>query len=252
MNCAEARAALGVDVLGALDPAESTELREHLAGCPDCQAAQAELADVPTLLGLVSADEVIDGFPHPDERGLERLQERVRAERGRERRGRWRTALVAAALVAIAVGGGGWAVGRWVTPHQPVALPTPSAQPTTPSASAQPTTPSPGPSSATPHLTAPPVEWSAVDPDSNVNAVVTMNPVAWGTKVDIVLTGVKKGDVCSLVVYDASGNRWDGGSWKVAYDKGVRWSGGVAVSADQVSRIEIFAPGYESIVKLEG
>jgi hypothetical protein len=248
MNCAEARAALGVDVLGALDPAESAELREHLAGCPDCQAAQAELADVPTLLGLVSADEVIHGFPHPDEPGLERLQERVRAERARERRGRWRAGLVAAALVAIAVGGGGWAVGRWVTPQLPVALPTPTAPQATPSA----TTPSPGPSTPTPHLTAPPVEWSAVDPKSNVNAVVTMNPVPWGTKVDIVLKGVKKGDVCSLVVYDAAGHRWDGGSWKVAYDKGVRWSGGVAVPADQVARIEIFAPGYEPIVKLEG
>jgi hypothetical protein len=251
MNCAEARAALGVAILGALDPAELAALRDHVAGCPDCQAAQAELADVPTLLGLVSADEVIHGFPHPDERGLGRLQERVRSERARERRGRWRTTLVAAALVLVTVGGGGWAVGRWVTPQRPVALPTPSAQPTTPAPSGSPTTPSPG-ATPSPHLTAPPVEWSAVDPDSNVDAVVTMNPVAWGTKVDIVLQGVKKGDVCSLVVYDETGRRWDGGSWKVAYDKGVRWSGGVAVPSDQVTKIEIFAPGYKPIVKLEG
>lgn len=239
MTCAEARAALGVDALGALPPAEQQAVREHLADCPDCRAEQADLAGVPSLLALVTREEVEHAFSADvAESGIQRLQSKVRAERAeraRHRRGRWALAVAAAALVAAAVGGTGWAVGRWVTPNLPVAQTTPTPTPT-----------------PTLHVTGPPVQWTKADPNSRVNASVTMNPVPWGTKVNIVLRGVKKGDVCSLVVYDRSGRKWDGGSWMVAYDKGVRWSGGVAVPADQVVRIEIFAPGERPIVQLEG
>jgi predicted anti-sigma-YlaC factor YlaD len=218
MTCAEVRAALGADALGALEEAESAAVREHLATCAECRAVQRELAGAAGVLALVSREEVEQAFSDSEHR-LARLLERVRSERIRERRLRWRTGLVAAVLLAAAVGGGGWAVGRWLTPSvpgggAPVAYPTPTAAPVT---------------------------WTAVDPSTSVEATVTMNTVAWGTKIDVALTGVRKGDVCSLVIYDRAGRRWGGGSWKVAYDRGVRWSGGVAVSADQVTRIEILA-----------
>ena len=41
-------------VLGALSPDERREFEEHLASCPHCQAAVAELAGVPGLLAQVS------------------------------------------------------------------------------------------------------------------------------------------------------------------------------------------------------
>ncbi|HEY8457782.1 MAG TPA: zf-HC2 domain-containing protein [Actinopolymorphaceae bacterium] len=258
LSCADARAALGVDVLGALEPSEQAALREHLEGCPDCRAAQAELAGVPTLLDLVSAQEVLEGLPHPGERALERLQARVRAERERElrgirRRAWWRGAMSAAATV-IVLGLGGWAFGRWAFPVDPfgppIAVDTPrptASSPSTPTPTPQSPSPQPGP-----RLTAPPIEWTRVDPRSHVSATVRMNPVPWGTKIDIVLQGVKKGDICSLAVLDKSGRRWDAGSWRVAYAQGVRWSGGVAVPADQVVRIEVYAPGDKSLVELEG
>lgn len=44
-------------VLGALSPAERREFEQHLAGCPVCQAAVAELAGMPGLLAQVSPDD---------------------------------------------------------------------------------------------------------------------------------------------------------------------------------------------------
>lgn len=215
MTCGEVRAALGADALGALDEAESAAVRDHLATCAECRAVRKELADTAGLLALVSREEVEEAFSDAEPR-LARLLERVRSERER----RWRTALVAAALLVVTVGSGGWAVGRWLTPSVPSQAPVAGPYPT---------------------ATAAPVTWTAVDPATSVEAAVTMNTVAWGTKIDVALTGVHRGDVCSLVIYDKAGRRWGGGSWKVVYDRAVRWSGGVAVSADQVARIEILA-----------
>jgi hypothetical protein len=65
-DCSEARVALGVYVLGAIDPAERAQVDAHLATCEACQAELAELADLPALLALVPAEEAIalaDGLP---------------------------------------------------------------------------------------------------------------------------------------------------------------------------------------------
>ncbi|GAA4999122.1 zf-HC2 domain-containing protein [Actinopolymorpha pittospori] len=245
MTCGEVRDSLGAYALGALEPAEAAAVRDHLAGCPECQAAQAELAGIPDLLGLLRLEEVEQGVVEPDELGLQRLLGRVRAERGRDRRRRLRAALVAAALVVIVAGGGGWAVAHWQGETAPVVAQQ-SPTPTTPTPAPTPTTPAP-----TPRLTAAPVHWSATSADETVDATATMNGVPWGTKVDIVLHGVKKGEVCSLVVWDRSGRRWDGGSWRVAYAQGVRWSGGIAVPAGEVERIQIFAPGERPLLTMD-
>jgi hypothetical protein len=44
-------------VLGALSPAERREFEEHLANCPSCQAAVAELAALPGLLAKLPPDD---------------------------------------------------------------------------------------------------------------------------------------------------------------------------------------------------
>jgi Putative zinc-finger len=58
-DCQEARVALGVYVLGAIDPAERVLVDAHLATCEACRAELAEFADLPTLLALVPAGEAI-------------------------------------------------------------------------------------------------------------------------------------------------------------------------------------------------
>jgi hypothetical protein len=56
-DCSEARIALGVYVLGVIDPAEQALVEAHLDGCDACQAEMAELADLLPLLALVPAEE---------------------------------------------------------------------------------------------------------------------------------------------------------------------------------------------------
>ncbi|MFD2078596.1 Putative zinc-finger [Actinopolymorpha cephalotaxi] len=263
-TCAEVRAAIGAHVLGALDAEEAAAVDAHLADCARCRAAYDELAGLPALLGLVRAEEAAavgvheesggagdpaDPVGSVDDRdavdpvgdlGMRRLLARVRAERARERRRRLAGALAAAAVTVAVAGGGGWAVGQALAPSRtPVAGPTSTPTPT----------PAPTP---TAHVTAPPVRWSASNATLAVDGTATMNGVPWGTRVDIVLHGVRQGQVCSLTVYDRSGRRWDGGSWRVAYRDGVRWSGGIAVPANEVVRIEIRATGERPLLTIDG
>lgn len=68
-GCAEARIALGVYVLGAIDPAERVLVDAHLATCDACQAELAELDGLPALLALVPAEEAMalaEGLPGDD------------------------------------------------------------------------------------------------------------------------------------------------------------------------------------------
>ncbi|AVT39767.1 anti-sigma factor [Plantactinospora sp. BB1] len=96
----------GAYVLGALSPAERAGYERHLAGCPTCREAVAEIAVLPGLLGRLDPAglEEIAPVPSAGER-LPKLLDEARVRRQRERRrGRLRTggfALVAAALAAV-------------------------------------------------------------------------------------------------------------------------------------------------------
>src|SRR5579859_8242284 len=52
-GCREIRQALGVYVLGAIDPAERTRVDEHLATCHECREELASLAGLPAMLRKV-------------------------------------------------------------------------------------------------------------------------------------------------------------------------------------------------------
>ncbi len=104
-------------VLGALSRAERLEYEAHLAECADCQAAVADLAGLPPLLGQVepavalalvdspvepAAEAPADEAVEPPIELLPRLASRTRGQR---RRGRWLAlgAAVAAAAAAVAI-----------------------------------------------------------------------------------------------------------------------------------------------------
>jgi hypothetical protein len=95
---------LGSYVFGSLDPAERTELENHLAICAPCRQELASLAGLPGLLGRLSLQEATGSDLLPPPSLLPRLLETVESERGgrRQRLRRWQTATAALAVAAAA------------------------------------------------------------------------------------------------------------------------------------------------------
>src|SRR3984885_3939887 len=56
-DCRDIRHALGVYVLGAIDPAERTMVDVHLSTCPECREELAGLAGLPALLRRIPVGE---------------------------------------------------------------------------------------------------------------------------------------------------------------------------------------------------
>ena len=63
--CRRARILLGVFVLGGLQGRQESMVRAHLAACSQCRAEYEELADVPALLDMITAEEAAgaEGLP---------------------------------------------------------------------------------------------------------------------------------------------------------------------------------------------
>src|ERR1700691_3312218 len=113
-DCRDIRHALGVYVLGAIDPAERSVVDAHLSTCPECREELAGLAGLPALLRRIPvgeaqqlADDDVDemtgaGLPGaelPSEKFLTSLL--ARTTRVRQAR-RWRGLAAAAAVVLVA------------------------------------------------------------------------------------------------------------------------------------------------------
>lgn len=108
-DCGEIRHALGVYIVGAIDPAERAIVDAHLSHCPDCREELAGLAGLPALLGRVPAADVerMDyGEYVEEEPSAELLDSLLRQVAIRRRARRWRMVAAAAAAAVIAVGAG--------------------------------------------------------------------------------------------------------------------------------------------------
>lgn len=122
-GCDHLRPALAAYVLGALDAAESEDVRRHVERCPDCAAEHDALAPLPGLLSVAGGAEAATAEPLPPafeerlldafatERALAPARPR-RLARLRRRRPRLRwiaagvaTAALAAGAAVIVVGG---------------------------------------------------------------------------------------------------------------------------------------------------
>lgn len=109
---------LGAYVLGGLEPGEAERIRAHLAECPDCAAAHAELEGLPRLLDLAVVAGAGEEDPLPpavEERVLDRFARERQAEPRPRRRWRPRFAFGfggalagAAAAVALLLGAFGF------------------------------------------------------------------------------------------------------------------------------------------------
>jgi len=105
-------------VLGSLSPQERHEFELHLADCPDCSGAVAELAGIP---GILAALQAAEAFPLATPSGTELPGSVLPGFAAKVRRRRLRNTALAAAL---AVGSAAAAAGITLA----VASPTPSVQ----------------------------------------------------------------------------------------------------------------------------
>ncbi|TDD57852.1 anti-sigma factor [Kribbella antibiotica] len=216
---------LGAYALGALDPAESREVDEHLATCAECRAELAELEEMKEFLGEVPPEAFLDGPPDDGDLLLQRTLREVRQTPAQtqpspvRRRKPW--LLVAAAVVIVAgVLGGGVLIGRQTVDQADA--------------------PVPGSKQVT-----------AVDAATGTTMTTTVEPREDWTWVRVQITGLKPGAECVMLVTDKAGKTWTAGSWSIsdkAAREGSRFGGGVLVRPDQVESVEIKTVQGEHVV----
>jgi anti-sigma-K factor RskA len=218
--CRDIRQALGIYVVGAIDPAERTLVDIHLGTCPDCREELAGLAGLPALLGRVPASDAerlilhsaeVKDLEEPPAELLNSLIRRV-AERRAVRR--WRTLAAAAAAVVIALAGGA-AGARIIAPStHPIAA----------------------------HAAVPEVV-TATNPRTHVSAIISYTAKSWGTRMDVWVAGIKDGTSCQVWAVNASGQRWQAGSWTVPGGPEPGYPASVSLPASQLRSFEITSGG---------
>jgi len=191
-SCTEVRTALGIYVLGAIEPAERSRVEAHLGICPICRDELAGMAGLPALLGRVN-EQQIDHVAGPPEELLDSLLARAASERRTAFRfGRrfWTPLVAAAALLAV----GGFALGGLLGngTHVPVGpSQTVTAQPS-------------------------PEQVVAVDPRTHVRAVIEVTQKEWGTALAVRIDGAPAKVKCRLYAVPKNGGPWDvAASWQV-------------------------------------
>jgi anti-sigma factor RsiW len=222
-DCRDIRHALGVYVLGAIDPAERATVDAHLSTCPECREELAGLAGLPALLRRIPvreaqqlADVDLDELPGPEVPSDDMLRSLLaRTKQARQAR-RWRGLAAAAAVVLVA--GVAGAAGVSALQHSGGA----------------------GSGAVATHFTS----VSATNPVTHVAATVRYAPRTWGTVLDTRVENVPAGARCQLVVTDASGHSTVVGGWIAGYDESSVWyPGSSPVVQDSVRSFEITSQG---------
>jgi hypothetical protein len=208
-DCTDTRLALGVYVLGAIEPAERSLVDRHLSGCRECRDELAGLAGLPALLSRVSADEVgrisrEDAAPAPGpgdaaaaapDDFAKSVLSLTAARRRRSRR--WQAVAAAAAVVVAAAG--------TVAGLRLASGTSPAAQPGGPGGPGGPA--------------APPAAWQTARTTSalsGIRATVRYSPEPWGIAVDVQITGLPAGSTCQLWVTDAHGVHLAAAGWTIS------------------------------------
>jgi hypothetical protein len=201
-GCGEIRGALGVYVVGAIDPADRAVVESHLAWCVDCREELAGLAGLPGRLGSVPATDVtrlVLAEPGPAARDEEdppgaTLRSLLGRAAALRRHRIWRRA-GAVAAVAVIAGGGAVAVSQVVDPP---AL----------------------------HAAVPALPWAATvhgrDPHNGAGATVKYVSQPWGLQAQVQVSGISPGTRCELLVLGPGGREVAGG-WTVVAGETDAW-----------------------------
>lgn len=202
MSCSAVRTALGAYVLGALDPADQSEVDAHLALCPACRDELADLAGLPGLLSRLTEDEVLAGPVRPEPALLERVLAQVARHRRRTRR-RLAVAGVAAAVALLGAGSTALALSS-DAPHPQVVNAT-----------------------------------GAAVAGSPVRASFGVLGKAWGTELSLRLRGVPRGEHCRLVAVARGGHTEVAASWEATYAGRADVTGATSISRADLDSLRV-------------
>jgi hypothetical protein len=190
-GCREIKQALGVYVLGAIDPAERAQVDEHLSSCQECREELASLAGLPAMLRkvpIVEAERLAAPEQDPELAGVpsaEMLTSLIARTTNVRRMHRWRTVAAAAAVAIVALGGGAFVANALQAGGSPAPIV---------------------------HTTV----WhqtSGDGPMAGAHLVVRYRDEPWGTQMEVNVTGLQPGSVCQFQVTDATGGKSMVGSW---------------------------------------
>jgi Putative zinc-finger len=220
--CRDIRLALGVYVVGAIDPTERTIVEVHLSHCPACREELAGLAGLPALLGRVPVGDAerlalhnakVRDLEEPPAKLLSSLLDEVAARRKIRR---WRVITAAAAAAVIAVGGGlagGMAVSGSL--GQPVVR---SDQPDF---------------------------VQGVNQRAHISADISYATAAGGagTTMQVRVTGIAPGTRCQFWVIRSDGKRWLARGWTVGYGQQGYWLASSPVYVPRVAGFVVTSHG---------
>jgi predicted anti-sigma-YlaC factor YlaD len=205
-------------VLGSLSGTERREFEAHLASCPRCRAAVAELSGIPALLAQLTAEEVeaLDGptteAPLRPE-VLDSLLQKVEWRRRRTRRFSVITLAAAAAVLAVAL-----VVGILPGIRGQGGDDGPMASAVTMSKVAQ----------------------------TPINATITLTGFGWGTRIDMVCTygdyasrGQATTEKLSMVLLGHNGTQDEIATWVGVNGATALPSGNTTMQKDQIKSVQL-------------
>jgi anti-sigma factor RsiW len=222
-DCGDIRRALGVYVVGAIDPAERATVDGHLSQCSDCREELAGLAGLPALLGRVpkeDAERLLLDDEQLEEAPAELLDSLLQQVAARRRARRWRGIAAAAAAAVIAVGGG--IVGGVVMSH----------------------------AHSSPSVAEQADLARGSDQATHVSAAVYYRPGTTGTEMQVQVTGIRNGTHCEFWLTNASGTRLWVGSWIVKGDQSNWYTVWSATPMSSVRSFDITGPAGQMLVTI--
>jgi hypothetical protein len=215
VTCQETTLALGVYLVGALDPSERAEVDEHLHHCAQCRAELAELAALPSMLDQLTIEDITAEPVALPEDLFDRVAARARADAevdtapvARQRRPR-RTVLLAVAAVLAVFAAVGITVGTLATHGQPSGY------------------------SAT---------------QAGIHMHVTLTSQTSGTGLRVTVSGLPGNEQCHLIAVSRDGSRDLAGSWWATYSGQAQVTGSTNIPRSQLSRLVLLGTQGQHLV----